>query len=281
MDGDRLGQTRQQTTSEYGLLGVRGVDFRIDRVPASAGLAALVERHWLVSWDLPEGRRAPVTLLPHPCVNLIVDRGQAMIGGVGRERFTYECAGSGRVFGVKFRPGGFLPFLGQPVSQLTGEVRPLAWLWGAADAGRFAADLAACPDLDALVDVAERHLLAHWPAPDPEVARVGEVVRALLHDRSVTRVSDVSGRFGMSPRSLQRLFERYVGVSPKWVLQRYRLHEAAARLAEGTAGTWGEVAAELGYFDQSHFIRDFTRAVGMTPVAYADACTRHQHPVTT
>jgi AraC-like DNA-binding protein len=63
------------------------------------------------------------------------------------------------------------------------------------------------------------------------------------------------------------------------VLQRYRLHEAAARLAEGASGTWAEVAVELGYFDQSHFIRDFTRAVGMTPVAYADACNRRQEPV--
>ena len=104
-------------------------------------------------------------------------------------------------------------------------------------------------------------------------------MHALLHDRSVTRVADVTDRFGMSTRALQRLFERYVGVSPKWVLRRYRLHEAAARLAEGTGGTWAEVAVELGYFDQAHFIRDFTRAVGMTPVAYAEACRRRQAPV--
>ena len=42
---------------------------------------------------------------------------------------------------------------------------------------------------------------------------------------------------------------------------------------------WAEVAAELGYFDQSHFIRDFTRAVGITPVAYAEACRRHEAPI--
>jgi AraC-like DNA-binding protein len=63
------------------------------------------------------------------------------------------------------------------------------------------------------------------------------------------------------------------------VLRRYRLHEAAARLASGTAGTWAEVAAELGYFDQPHFIRDFTRAIGMTPVAYAEACRLGNAPI--
>jgi len=266
------------TTSEYGILGVRDTDFRLDRAPAAADLADLVERHWLVSWDLPPGRRAAVTLLPHPCVNLVHDRGLVAIAGVGGSRFTYTLSGRGRVFGVKFRPGAFHPFLGRPVSELTDQVRPLATLWGAA-ADALAAELTASPDLDALVAVAQRHLRAHWPAPDPEVARIGAIVHALLDDRSVTRVEEVCERFDIRPRTLQRLFQRYVGVSPKWVLRRYRLHEAAARLAEGPDASWAEVAAELGYFDQSHFIRDFTRAIGMTPVAYADACRRQVAPV--
>jgi AraC-like DNA-binding protein len=42
---------------------------------------------------------------------------------------------------------------------------------------------------------------------------------------------------------------------------------------------WAEVAAELGYFDQSHFIRDFTAAIGLTPVAYAQACRTQQEPI--
>jgi AraC-like DNA-binding protein len=278
MTDGRLGRTPQATTTEYGLLGVRGVDFRLDRAPASADLAGLVERHWLVTWDLPAGRHASVTLLPHPCVNIVHDRGMVAIAGVGSDRFTYSYSGRGRVFGVKFRPGAFRPFLGRPVSELTDQTRPLATLWGAG-ADAFAADLGAAADLDALVAVAERHLRAHWPAPDPEVAQVGRIVHALLHDRSVTRVEEVCARFDIRPRTLQRLFQRYVGVSPKWVLRRYRLHEAAARLAEGTDTSWADVAVDLGYFDQSHFIRDFTREIGMTPVAYAEACRDQVAPV--
>lgn len=278
MTDGRLGQTRQATTSEYGVLGVRDVDFRVDRAPASDDLSALVERHWLVSWDLPPGRRASVTLLPHPCVNVVHDRGMVAIAGVGSDRFTYAYSGRGRVFGVKFRPGAFRPMYGRAVSELTDQTVPLSTLWGA-DADTFAAELSVAPDLDALVVVAERHLRAHWPAPDPEVAVIGGIVHALLYDRTITRVEEVCERFDMRPRTLQRLFQRYVGVSPKWVLRRYRLHEAAARLAEGTDTTWADVAADLGYFDQSHFIRDFTRAIGMTPVAYAEACRRQVAPV--
>jgi AraC-like DNA-binding protein len=63
------------------------------------------------------------------------------------------------------------------------------------------------------------------------------------------------------------------------VLRRYRLHEAAAALEREQHRPWAEVAAELGYFDQSHFIRDFTAAVGMTPVAYARACRCREAPI--
>ncbi|SDM64972.1 helix-turn-helix domain-containing protein [Allokutzneria albata] len=262
------------TTSSRGLLDTGDPSFRLTRVPVSAGLGAFVERFWMTSWDLPPGRSAAVTLLPHPCVNLVYDSGQLMISGVGRERFTYTYRGRGQVFGIKFRPGGFQPFLGGPVAELTDQVRPLSTLWGSS-ASVFADELAGAAGQDELISVAERHLRAHWPPPDTEVARVGRIVRALLHDRTVTRVQDVTERFGLSTRTLQRLFQRYVGVSPKWVLKRYRLHEAAARLAEGKGGDW----ADLGYFDQSHFIRDFTRAVGMTPSAYVAACARNEAPL--
>ncbi|HEY7485172.1 MAG TPA: AraC family transcriptional regulator [Streptosporangiaceae bacterium] len=274
MRSEELGQTRQPpagaTTSEYGLLGGR-LDFQVDRYPAAVDLARWVERHWVVTWDLPPGRRGAATLLPHPCVNLVYVSGRLMIAGVGRERFTYELAGRDRVFGVKFRPGAFQPFLGAPVSILTGRTVPAADRWGAA-ATELEHAMSGDVDVADLIGVAEAFLRRLRPAPDPNVELVGRVVQALLNDREIARVEDVAQRFGLSMRSLQRLFQRYVGVAPKWVLREYRLHEAAARLAEGTSGTWAEVAAELGYFDQSHFIRDFTAAVGVTPGEYAAAC---------
>ncbi len=266
------------TTSEYGVLGVRDLDFVLDRFPAAADLAALVERHWLVSWELPPGRSASVTLLPHPCVNLVLDQGRLAVSGVGRERFTYTYRGAGRVFGVKFRPGAFLPFLGRPLVEITGAVLPAERLWGPS-ASALAARMSAAPGVDELVGSVETFLRARWPPDDPQVALVGRIVAAMLHDRTISRVDDVTDRFGLAPRTLQRLFQRYVGVSPKWVLRRYRLHEAAAVLAREQDRPWSEVAADLGYFDQSHFIRDFTAAIGLTPVAYAQACRAKQAPV--
>jgi AraC-like DNA-binding protein len=268
----------RETTSELGILGVRDVDFGLERFPPAPDLAALVERHWLVTWELPPGREASVTLLPQPCVNVVLDGGRLAVAGVGRGRFTYAYRGAGRVLGVKFRPGAFLPFLGSPVGTITDRTFPAERLWGA-DASALAGELSALPRVEPMIAAVETFLRARWPPEDPQVELVGRIVGALLHDREIARVEDVSRRFGIRPRTLQRLFARYVGVSPKWVLRRYRLHEAAAALAREQERPWAEVAAELGYFDQSHFIRDFTAAIGLTPVAYAQACLRKQEPV--
>jgi AraC-like DNA-binding protein len=253
-------------------------DFRLDRLPPDPELTSLVERHWVVTWDLPRGQRSSVTLLPHPCVNLVFDGGRLMVAGVGRERFSYPLAGSGRVFGVKFRPGGFAPFAGRPVGDLTDGYLPAERLWGA-DTARLERALGAAGEVTELVELVEAFLRRHWPDPDPNTELVGRLVRVLLRDRSVIRVDDICHRYGISPRSLQRLFRRYVGVSPEWVLRRYRLHEAAARLAEPPPGSWAEVAAELGYFDQSHFVNDFTAAVGLSPAQYAAAYAEGRAPV--
>ncbi|WP_433289948.1 DUF6597 domain-containing transcriptional factor [Pseudonocardia sp. CA-142604] len=271
-------QVPMPTTSEHGVLGEHTTGFSVDRFPPAPDLADLVERHWLVSWELEPGREASVTLLPHPCVNLVLDDGQLAVSGVGRDRFTYVYRGSGRVFGVKFRPGAFLPFLRAPVSGITDAVLPAEQLWGPA-AAALAARMTAAPGVDDLVALVEAFLRERLPPPDPQVELVGRIVAALLHDRTISRVDDVTERFNINPRTLQRLFQRYVGVSPKWVLRRYRLHEAAAVLAREQHRPWAEVAAELGYYDQSHFIRDFTAAVGLTPVAYAQACLRSEAPV--
>ena len=270
----------RETTSEHGILGVRDIDFGLERFPPAPELAALVERHWLVTWELPPGREASVTLLPHPCVNLVLDRGRLAVAGVGRDRFTYVYRGTGRVFGVKFRPGAFLPFLGAPVGTITDRTFPAEQVWGPA-AAALAGEMAGMPRVEQLISAVEAFLLARWPREDPQVELVGRIVAALLHDREIARVEDVARGFDIRPRTLQRLFARYVGVSPRWVLRRYRLHEAAAALAQQQDRPWADVAAELGYFDQSHFIRDFTGAIGMTPVAYAQACYRKEEPVST
>jgi AraC-like DNA-binding protein len=95
---------------------------------------------------------------------------------------------------------------------------------------------------------------------------VPDVVAAMLDDRGLLTVAEVEDRHGIGTRQLQRLFARYVGATPKWVLARHRMHDAVTRLDEGFDGTLADLAAE---HDQAHFTRDFRRLVGQSPGSYA------------
>ncbi len=92
-----------ESTSRRGILNPEAArrHFRLERIPPSADLAHLVERHWIVEWDLDE----PFTqeIVTHPRVNMVFEE-PAMIHGVFTGRFRRELIGSGHVIATKFRP---------------------------------------------------------------------------------------------------------------------------------------------------------------------------------
>jgi AraC-like DNA-binding protein len=74
--------------------------------------------------------------------------------------------------------------------------------------------------------------------------------------------------FATTERSLQRLTGRWLGLTPRWLVQRRRLHEAAERLRQQDVDL-SRVALDLGYADQAHFNRDWRKVTGMTPGQFA------------
>src|SRR5690606_28052267 len=84
----------------------------------------------------------------------------------------------------------------------------------------------------------------------------------------VTSASGLAERFGMTVRTLQRLFSDYVGLSPKWVIDRYRMLEAVETLNAGAEAGLTELAHRLGYFDQAAFNHAFEKLTGKAPSFY-------------
>jgi AraC-like DNA-binding protein len=232
-------------------------------------LAGWVRHFWIETWDL--GGAAPQyrEILPHPCVNLVFVPGRSKVFGVQLGRFVRELRGRGCV-GAKFRPGAFHSFLGGPVSSIADRALPLEGLFaGTAEVEReiFAGDGGA-----AMVEAAARFLADRLPAPDPLAEMACAIVESVAADKEITRVEHIMARWEMGERVLQRLFARYVGVSARWVIKRYRVYEALERLHSNDQCDWAHLALELGYFDQAHFINDFRKLVGSTPADYRRAC---------
>jgi AraC-like DNA-binding protein len=231
--------------------------FDLRKAAPSPALAPFVEYFWQVSWDLSEEFTQRV--VPHPNVHLVFEPDGTWVYGVLHGLFRRTLTGRGTVLGVRFHPGGFRPWLGARVSTMTDE------RFAAADLLPGLPPVAGIPDVDA----AEAALLPLCPPPDPAVAEVRALVAAIAEDLTLTRVDDLAARFDRTVRSVQRLFNEYVGVGPKWVIRRYRMHEAAARADEGGTVDWAALATDLGFSDQSHFTREFTAAIGVPPARYA------------
>ncbi|GAB2957053.1 helix-turn-helix domain-containing protein [Micromonospora polyrhachis] len=253
-------------------------------------LAPFVAHYWIVEYDLRGESPYRQRILPHPSVNLVVTDGRARptaagptrswIAGVIRGHYDETLRDTGWVVGARFRPGGFRPFLGMPVATITDRFLPLTEVFAAGEAAvrQLTIDLGHTPGDDAddtgsgrqaLLNQLDALLLAAGPVIDPTAAEVDGVVARIAVDPAIARVDELARQAGTTPRQLQRLFAEYVGASPKWVIRLYRLHEAADRAASGEKVSWAALAAELGYSDQAHLVRDFTAQVGAPPARYA------------
>jgi AraC-like DNA-binding protein len=249
--------------------------FSLRRLAPAPDLAWCVDRYWVVEWNRPDAIPGEGRVLPHPCVNVVLEQGRLNAHGVATEVFVRRLVGTGGVFGIKFRPGGFRPFADRSVSMLTDRELPASALVpGAAEL-----EVALCDgSTEDRVAATEDYLRSRSVDPDPRALLVNAVTDALVGDPHVTRVAHVQAMFDISERALQRTFAEYLGVTPRWVLRRARLHLAAERVIElGTQDSptgWADVAVDLGYVDQAHFIRDFKAVIGETPARWAASLGR-------
>ena len=245
----------------------------LDRHQPSALLAPFVDYYWVPRWDLRGEPPYEQAVLPHPNVHLVFEASGAGIFGVDRRLFTRTLSGLGLAFGVRFRAGCFRPFWQAPISQLTDRVVPAARLFGPqAEKTRQVIMGCAGDDDDAdtrMIGYAEALLCSVLPERDPLAEQAFGLVSRITDDPGLRRVDQLAAWSGLTVRALQRLFADYVGVSPKWVMRRARLHEAAEHADSGEPIDWAALASDLGYADQAHLTRDFTVTIGVPPSRYA------------
>jgi AraC-like DNA-binding protein len=241
---------------------------KLARHQPPADLARFIDFFWVVRWELTGQPPHEQAILPHPNVNLAFEAAGAAVYGVDTAIFTRRLSGAGKALGVRFRPGGFRPYYRGRIATLTDRVVPAAEIFGPAVGPALDGVLAADGD-ETMIAAAAGLLRAAAPRPDPMAEQVAGIVSRITTDTALRRVGELAAVFGIAERRLQRLFAEYVGVSPKWVMRRARLHEAALRADTGDVVDWASLAADLGYADQAHLTRDFTATIGVPPSRYA------------
>jgi AraC-like DNA-binding protein len=162
-----------------------------------------------------------------------------------------------------FTPVGAYTFVRSPLHELAGFTVSLEELLGSPEELRqLTEQLNAAIDNRRRIALVENFLLARLSVSgiDPLIS----AAVAWLEQRTTgQRIDDLTRYIGLSQSALERRFRRVVGVSPKKYASLMRLRRAVRLQASGVDLT--TVAHSVGYFDQSHFIKDFRRATGSAP----------------
>ncbi|MCV7163092.1 helix-turn-helix transcriptional regulator [Mycobacterium stomatepiae] len=242
-------------------------------LPGSGTLAGWVDHTWALSWSEPVPA-ALSAVIGSPCVHLTIEDGPpgafrhghelpaALLHGVVTERFATDLPAPGWTVGLRLTPGAAFDLIGVPVSTWTGRVLSWSQAWPGWDLSEVRAAQDNHTRAKALEAAAIEMIGSRNPSPGGHRAR--SVVRLAVTDRTVHSVTDLAARLSVSRRTLERLCNDHIGVSPGWILRRERIIQVHQLFRE-TDLTVGEAADLLGWCDQAHLTNAYSRIAGVTP----------------
>jgi AraC-like DNA-binding protein len=245
------------------------------RVPAPESVTDLVQWFWIPEWDIEPGHTSRQHLIAFPASNLVVQQDLVEFAGPTTRRSHRDLTGRGWAVGALLRPALVPRFTDDPGSLRDAQLpQPLTDLH------------ASVAEAMSGTDPRERReravgVFTDWlVAQDHEVSDEGILANAMMDligtCSDVTRLEDVAARLFVSPRTLQRVARKYIGLSPSVLIRRRRLQEAADRSRTDPATDLAAIAAELGYTDHAHLTNDFRKFLGFTPSTYRRSVLHEQ-----
>lgn len=253
-----------------GILSTRKSGDRVQawRYAPSDALKGVVECYWAGEWDLRGQPPHHNEMLPDPCMHLVVEQGPSGLSarwvGVWTKRWRRTMKDWGKVWGIKLKVGACQAFLPQPAHATRDQILTLE------DIDAHA--VANAPDHAHSFAIMAEWLEGKSRIPDRHTELALAAMELVKEQPDISTMQAWAESMGLTPRAMQRLFREQVGATPKWVLRRMRLQEAAYQIERSRDEEVGisltELAHRLGYTDHPHFCRDFKRAVGKTPSSF-------------
>jgi AraC-like DNA-binding protein len=170
--------------------------------------------------------------------------------------------------GVSFRAGGAYPVIGVPLAEIRDGIGLLEAL-DIASVMQLHTQLFEERSTQARIQQIEAWLLRRLALGRALSALIPASLALLRSSGPVLPIPRLAEQLAVSQRQLERLYYAQVGMSPKQYAQLIRVERARLTLKRGQVQSTADLAVDLGFYDQSHFIRDFSAVVGMTPNAYS------------
>lgn len=171
------------------------------------------------------------------------------------------------VLGIRFHEGGAYPFLGLPMVELQNEFQVLEALNGA-ELLRLHSQLHEAKSLIARIHLIEAWLLNRLSQGKEQHSLIPESLTRLRAGQAQLSIPDLAKDLAISQRQLERLYQHQVGMTPNQYARLHRVERARLALKHMQNRSTTQLAMALGFYDQAHFIREFSAVIGMTPYAY-------------
>lgn len=246
-------------------------------------LERYVKCYWALTVDAFPVSGEPETVLPDGRLEIVFNladrfrrfhmdgkvelQPRTIVVGQMRRFVKIQPTGAVDLFGVRFQTAGAYHFFKCGMSELTEKIAELdAMLDGAKrnldDRIRSAATT------EDRVAIIERVLLDSIATPSSSERVVEAVKDHMVRNDGVVSIHRTAREFGVSQRQLERHFLQMVGVSPKFYSRIIRLQSLLAASQFQRSDDLCELALKYGYYDQSHFVREFSAFAGKSPTAF-------------
>jgi AraC-like DNA-binding protein len=253
-------------------------NFYIPKLP----LSKFVDSFWLYEGDEPEQRAERI--LPTGTLELVINlrqnelrfydaegpeicsrfSGAIISGAYGR---SFEPTAEASIIGVHFKPGGAFPFLGLPAGDLTDTHVDLETLWGPS-AGRLRERLCETRTPAERFQLLQEALLSRLCHGVEQHYAVSAALEMFGKNQAGPTVREAAKYLGLSQRRFIQVFKAEVGMTPKLFSRIQRFQQTRAFIQQNPSPNWAALALDLGYFDQSHLIREFLEFSGLNPTDY-------------
>ncbi|AXE21223.1 AraC family transcriptional regulator [Runella rosea] len=189
----------------------------------------------------------------------------------GQATKSYQLQLSGKIgmVGIVFRPAGLNTLFGLPMYEFSDERTNLRDVLGRClDEWSDKIEEAASPT--ERIGLLEQFLNLQLLRKNPELDRIDYTANLIVEQRGVVNISDMMNELFVCRRQFERKFLQKVGVSPKYYARIRRIGSLCSELAQKRwqVADWQDIIYKNGYYDQSHFIKEFTEFTGKSPSFY-------------
>jgi hypothetical protein len=244
-----------------------GAQALYNELPPHTGLAPFIYCYWQLTSQQPLSCSFQYRVVADGCIDLFFETAapaDIFIMGFSAAYTEFPLTGSFRYTGVRFLPAAFPLLFGMNAATLTNRFENLQQvLPGLAAAFRDA--VAGETVFEPVTQKLNILFLKLWHHSNLKYDnRFFEAVECILKKEGNLNIqADINT--GISPRQLRRLFEYYIGDTPKMFSRVVRFQQILKSGASAAALRKNKLFFDAGYYDQAHFIKEFRTFFGDTP----------------